>query len=528
MIHLMSNRFLFHVLLALAAIAPLAAQTFTFTKVADTATPVPNGTGNFATFSNMLSVDASGNVAFVESNGTTNNGIYLSSTGVLTRVADLNTTIPGGTGNFTSFAAFGNAIEAGRLAFRGNGSISQAGIYALVSGNLVRIADTSTAIPDGTGNFTSFTTSYVDGTNYAFIGPGSASQQGIYVSNGTTVTRIADKTSAVPGIGGTYSWSSQLGFDAGNIAFWANITGGTSPGTIVGGHTSGGGLVTLATTATAVPGAGTNFTSFVSPVDLSSTTVAFRGNYTGGMGIFTGNLVGGAITTIASLSDAVPGGSGNFTQVQNPSINSSGVAFHGTFTGGSGIYFHQNAVLQKVISTTDLLDGKAITFLAISENSLADGYLAFRANFADGSVGIYRTPVAANSAAGFSAWQQAKFTLSELADISKSGPNAIYGADGLTNLLKYSLGLEPKQNVSSGLPTLSKTPTEWLYTYLRPSQTTDVSYAVEISPNLTNWTTTGVTHEFITSSGGIETWRGRYPVSTATPLFFRLKTTLIP
>lgn len=389
----MHSLFIF-MLLAAITTASLTAQPFTFTKVADTATAIPNGTGNFANFSNMISVDASGAVAFGENNSTTNNGIYLSSSGVLSRVADLHTAIPGGTGNFTGFALFGNGMEGGRLAFRGNGSSSQAGVYAYTSGNLTKIVDASTAIPGGSGNFTSFGTGYVDGTNYAFIGPGNSSQQGLYVSDGSTVARIADKASAVPGIGGVYGWSSQVGFDTGNLAFWANITGGTSPGNIVGGYSSGGGLVTLASMATTVPGAGTNFTSFTSPVDLSGATVAFRGIYTGGQGIYTANLAGGAITTIADLSTAVPDGTVNFTQVQNPTISSGGVVFQGSFAGGSGIYLYQDSVLKEVIATTDLLDGKTISSFGISENSLADGYLAFRANFADSSVGIYRTLVA--------------------------------------------------------------------------------------------------------------------------------------
>ncbi len=382
------------ILLGLAAAGAVHAQVFT--KVADTATAVPNGTGNFAAFGNALAVDASGNVSFNENNGVTNNGIYLSTSGSLARVADLNTTIPNGTGNFTGFAGFGNGLDGGRLAFRGTGASSQSGIYAYAGGSLTRIADTATAIPGGTGNFTAFTTGYVDGTNYAFIGSGSASQQGLYVSDGTTVTRIADKTSTVPGIGGTYAWSSQLGYDGGNLAFWANITGGTNPGGIVGGYTPGGGLVTLASTATAVPGAGTNFTSFTSPVDLDGTTIAFRGQYTGGAGIFTTDLGGGAINLIADFATAVPGGSGSFTSLQNPNISGSTVAFIGGFTGGdSGIYFYDGAALQKIIDTNDLLDGKAITSFGLSENSLAGGYLAFRANFSDASVGLYTTQVSA-------------------------------------------------------------------------------------------------------------------------------------
>lgn len=392
-------RYLILPVLFVTAVAPLAAQTTPFTKVADTATPIPGGAGNFAGFSNMISVDASGKVAFYASDDNTDAGIYLWTAGVVTLVADTDTAIPDGTGTFNNFSFFGNGIEDGRLAFRGSevlppDTFLQNGVYAFAEGNLLKIADKNTPVPSGTGNFTTFTTAYVDGTDYAFIASGDSSQQGIYVSNGTTLTKIADKTTAVPGIGGTYGWSSQLGFDDGNLAFWSGVTGGSNPGDIIGGYTPGGGLVTLASTATVVPGVGTNFTSFSSPADLSGTTVAFRGNYSGGSGIYTMDLAGGAITSLANTSMLVPFGTGTFTNFSPPSIFGDEIAIRGVFNSGSGIYLHQNGRLRPVITTSDRLDGKEITVLSISENALADGFLAFRADFVGGSTGIYRLTIA--------------------------------------------------------------------------------------------------------------------------------------
>lgn len=123
----------------------------------------------------------------------------------------------------------------------------------------------------------------------------------------------------------------------------------------------------------------------------------------------------------------------------------------------------------------------------------------------------------------FLQWQQAKFTAGELADPTKSGPHAIYGADGLTNFLKYSLGLEPKTAAFTGLPTVTATPTEFIFTYTRPTTTTDVTYSVEVSPDLGTWTTTGVTHELVSTSGATATWRARYPLAAAPRAYFHLK-----
>ncbi|MBI2514433.1 MAG: PEP-CTERM sorting domain-containing protein [Opitutae bacterium] len=389
----MKRVLLFLVSLTAGATGALA-QSSSFTRIADTTTAVPDGTGNFSSFSNALSVDSQGNVAFMENHGTTNNGVYLASGGNITRMADLNTAIPNGTGNFTGFSFFGNGLDGGRYIFRGNGANSQAGLYAYANGSLTRVADTTTAIPGGTGNFSGFGTGYVSGTNYAFIASGTSSQQGIYVSDGTTLTRIADKTSTVPGIGGSYSWSSQLNVDGGNIAFWGTTTGGTNPGAMLGGYTPGAGLVTLASTGTVVPGLATNFTAFTSPIDLSGTSVVFRGAYSGGAGIFTTDLVVGAIARLVDLNTAAPGQAGNFIALGSPNISGANVTFLGSFTGGSGIYLASGGAVEKIIDTGDMLEGHALSSFSLSENGLADGYVAFRAFYVGGGSGIYLTQIA--------------------------------------------------------------------------------------------------------------------------------------
>ena len=123
----------------------------------------------------------------------------------------------------------------------------------------------------------------------------------------------------------------------------------------------------------------------------------------------------------------------------------------------------------------------------------------------------------------FNSWLLAKFTPAELADPNISGPNAVYGIDGLPNLVKYALGLEPKQNITSGLPAPSVQGSDWVYTYTRPSDRTDITYAVEFSTNLSTWTTAGVTHELVSSGGGNETWHAKYPLASAANCYFRLK-----
>ena len=129
-----------------------------------------------------------------------------------------------------------------------------------------------------------------------------------------------------------------------------------------------------------------------------------------------------------------------------------------------------------------------------------------------------------NVTGNFEAWRVANFDATELKNASISGPNAIYGQDGLSNLLKYALGLPAKPNATTGLPVLSTSGSNWTYTYTHPAGITDVTYVVEVSTDLVAWTTAGVvgpTQQ--TSIAGVETWEATYPQASAANVFFRLK-----
>ena len=126
-------------------------------------------------------------------------------------------------------------------------------------------------------------------------------------------------------------------------------------------------------------------------------------------------------------------------------------------------------------------------------------------------------------AAGFDAWRLNNFSSSDLLDPARRGPNVVYGVDGMPNLVKYALGLPPTQNATIGLPQVSTTATDWVYTYQRPADRTDVTFTVECSTDLLTWSSAGVIHEFVSTTDGIDTWHGRYPLASAGNLFFRLR-----
>ena len=130
-----------------------------------------------------------------------------------------------------------------------------------------------------------------------------------------------------------------------------------------------------------------------------------------------------------------------------------------------------------------------------------------------------------NVSGNLDAWRYANFTAGDLTNPAISGPNAIYGQDGLPNLVKYALGLPAQANATTGLPVLSSDGTNWIYTYTRATSASDVTVTVELSTNLTSWSSAGLTPVKTGTAGGFDTWQVTYPQASAPNAFFRLNVT---
>jgi len=261
-----------------------------------------------------------------------------------------------------------------------------------------------------------------------------------------------------------------------------------------------------AVTATTVPaGPHVDFT-----YDGSATAPSNAGNYAVVATVNDSDYQGSATDTlvIAKADQTI-----TFTGPANQPYSATPITLSATATSGLPVAFSVASGPATVSGTTLMLTGSGAVTVRASQAGDANRNAALNV---DQSFTV---------AANFDSWAQSKFTTAELLDPSISGPNAIYGQDGLPNLLKYALGLEPKQNITSGLPAVSTTATDWVYTYTRPASITDVTYEVEVSTDLVNWSTAGITHELVSSDGTTDTWHGRYPLASATNVFFRLKVT---
>jgi hypothetical protein len=123
----------------------------------------------------------------------------------------------------------------------------------------------------------------------------------------------------------------------------------------------------------------------------------------------------------------------------------------------------------------------------------------------------------------YSAWSKVYFPGPLLVDPAISGPNATPAGDGISNLMKYALGLAPGTSSTTGI-TFATAGGECSMTYQRPANRPDLTYAPEFTQNLDGaWTTVGVIHERV-ATGDPEVWRGRVSASGG-HVFLRLRVT---
>jgi uncharacterized delta-60 repeat protein len=323
--------------------------------LASVGTSIPGGTGTFSGFGGP---STAGRFTSFLGTGAGQAGVYSCDRAIPTDpcvpIADLGSLIPGGSGAFTGFADVGAA--GGLTGFVGTGA-SQQGVYAcdraIPTDPCTPVADLTTSIPGGTGAFVGFgalsltadVTQQAPAAIVAFVGNGSG-QQGVYACDRTIptdpCTRVADRTTAIPGGTGTFTAFSR-------VAVALDFGQADPP-----------------------------------PIAL------FVGNGPGQQGVYSCDLSipTDPCTPVATLATAIPGGAGTFTGFGAVATSRTHAAFLGRgVSGQEGIYVA--STLQKVVATGDPLAGRTVAALRFGRDGLDANRLAFNASFTDGTEGVF-------------------------------------------------------------------------------------------------------------------------------------------
>ena len=124
-------------------------------------------------------------------------------------------------------------------------------------------------------------------------------------------------------------------------------------------------------------------------------------------------------------------------------------------------------------------------------------------------------------------WKQNCFTAQQLGNSSASGDAASPAGDGVPNLMKYALGMNPNVNSRVGLPVYGTTSTSgtayWTFTYSKVDSVSDITFHPEWSNDLSSWSSTGLIEQVLSDNGTVQQVQDSIPAGAAKSLFFRLR-----
>jgi len=324
-------------------------------------------------------------------------------------VAVLGETAPGaGGGTFVLFLGVPAINASGDVAFMGifDGASLGGGLF-LASGKtrsaIALTGDTAPGTGGGTyiGGFTSPSINSSGDVAFESSVTGGSADEGIFVVSGGAHSAIALTGQIAPGTGGgTYSGfeTSTSINDSGDVAFYADVTGGsTSRGLFV---VSGGTHSAMALIGDTAPGTGGGtYSGFYTVPSMNALgDVAFRADVTGGDvsdGIF---VVSGGTHSAVALPGGLPPGIGTYYSfpLNSPSINASGeVAFYARITSGASlkkglfVEFSRSPCCPDAVLTGDQPQGLDVTYSGFDGSPAinAFGDMAFYAGFTGGSAG---------------------------------------------------------------------------------------------------------------------------------------------
>lgn len=295
------------------------------------------------------------------------------------KIADTSTPVPLGSGNF-SIVNPPTVDSSGNMAFEANGT-SNLGIYKWSAGTLTRIADNNTTIPNTGEQFANFGQPSIAAGKIVFDGFGNT-KEGLYSSVNGSLTLLFDKSTPRPE-GGNFSSLSDPALVNTSVSFI-----GTA-GTIAGAYSLTGSTVTpVVSTTTPIPGGTGNF-KFLSNVVSDGTNTWFigRGTSPSQFGIYkkTGNV----ITTLLNRDTVINGTSAQFTGGGNLSLDGQNLSFTGKLGGIQGVFDIIGNSINRIADTSTAIPGGKGQFVSFGMSSIGGSSVAFVGYGANSTPGIY-------------------------------------------------------------------------------------------------------------------------------------------
>jgi hypothetical protein len=373
------------------------AASVTFERIASDGDPFPGG----GILSGASGVGYENGVAYYGSRSSASGPLSLLSQpvgGAPQSLVTPATPIPGGSSNFTNLFDLRPSVAGGSIMFadRNNANTSRGVYLRSPAGTISVVADTTTAVPQLGGTFTFFNSLALDDARAVIQGSSSAGGSGVFASAGAGLTTLAATGAAVPGRAATFTSFSGVAAAEGAVAFSGSAAGYQGLFLSTDGGTS---FSAVAGTDTLIPGYSAFPFAFLGDPLVSGDQTAWLGQSAKdpGNGDFRMKGIyastGGSVIAVADLNTPNPGG-GAFADIEILyGFDDDLVVFGGehdrTSTGDEdGIYYAQlGGAPQLLIEEAQPLDGKVIEDLSAA--GVSGNQIAFSVRFTDNSTGLY-------------------------------------------------------------------------------------------------------------------------------------------
>ncbi|MBX3743445.1 MAG: immunoglobulin domain-containing protein [Akkermansiaceae bacterium] len=94
--------------------------------------------------------------------------------------------------------------------------------------------------------------------------------------------------------------------------------------------------------------------------------------------------------------------------------------------------------------------------------------------------------------------------------------------DGIPNLLAFAFGVPPMENATANLPVVSRNGSNLTITYKRSKKALGIAWTPQVSDNLVDFRTTGITHSKVGEDSEVETWTATVTTAGFPKRFLRI------
>ncbi|MBK8478724.1 MAG: hypothetical protein IPL39_21310 [Opitutaceae bacterium] len=170
-----------------------------------------------------------------------------------------------------------------------------------------------------------------------------------------------------------------------------------------------------------------------------------------------------------------------------------------------------------------LAEDKLTSYAAWKPHVVAESARQVRLTMGSYGANVAEVAVYARDYSGYGDWAERAFPGTEDFLAGAAAPGADPDGDGVGNLLEYALGGDARVGESGLLPVVSAAGPKVTLTYVRDLWLRDVTWAVEWSTDLVNWSGAGVGEVVELATPDCERRRAEVAVEGRSRLYLRLK-----